>query len=166
MKTTAILLIAVVSVLAGQYANIRMKKRISSLRDLIVLIEHIDSHISYSKNTIFEIIRDFTLSADVKLKIMSELIKSENMNFSDNWNVSIIKHYRYDCLNKEDEKILLSFGKALGVTDIRGQCSNCRLHKTMLEKQLDCAEEKLKEKSKVNTALSFFLALSVVIIFY
>ncbi len=152
-------------VLIGQYANIRMKRRIVSLKELIVLVENIDSHISYSKRTIQEIIKEFASSEDTKLKTISELIKSENDNFSDNWKNSVSRFCCEDCLNKEDEKILLSFGKILGVTDIRGQNSNCRLHKVMLEKQLKDAEEKLREKSRVNTAVSFFLALSVVIIF-
>ena len=161
-----IFLVSAVLVLTGQYVNIRMKKRIASLRELIVLVENIDSHISYSKSTIQEIIENFTLSADTKLKTMCELIKHKDCNFSDNWRNSVRRFYSDDCLNKDDEKILISFGKTLGVTDIKGQNSNCRLHKTMLEKQLKDAEEKLKEKLRVNTAVSFFLALSVAIIFY
>ena len=151
--------------LTGQYANIRMKRRIVSLRELIILVENIDSHISYSKSTIQEIIGDFTFSDDNDLKFLKELIKHENGNFSANWHDSVSKFRGDDCLNKEDEKILLSFGKTLGVTDIKGQNNNCRLHRSMLERQLHDAEAKLKEKTKVNTAVSFFLALSVVIIF-
>ncbi len=143
-----------------------MKKRIVSLRELIILIENIDSQISYSKKTIQEIIREFTHSADTELKTMSELIRCENGNFSDNWQNCVKKFSGEDCINKEDEKILLSFGKILGVTDVNGQKGNCRLHKVMLEKRLKDAEEKIKEKSRVNTAVSFFLALSIVIIFY
>ena len=151
--------------LTGQYVNIRMRRRIVSLRELIILVENINSHISFSKSTVREIIEDFTSSADTKLKFLKELIKHESGNFSDNWHDSVRRFYSDDCLNDEDEKILLSFGKTLGVTDIKGQNSNCRLHRTMLEKQLNDAEEKLREKSRVNTAVSFFLALSVVIIF-
>jgi len=154
-----------VLILAGQYVNRRMKKRIFSLRQLIVLIENIDSHISYSRKNIFEIISDLIGREEVKLRIMSELIKCDNGNFSDNWKNSVENFSSEDCLNKEDENILKSFGKSLGITDTNGQTSNCRLHKVMLEKQLNDAEEKLKEKSKVNTAVSFFLAVSAVIIF-
>lgn len=165
MKIVSVFLVSAVLVLIGQYANVRMKRRIVSLRELIILVENIDSHISYSKSTIQEIIEDLTSSADIKLKFLKELIKYESGNFSDNWRNSVRMFHGDDCLNKEDEKILLSFGNTLGVTDIKGQNSNCRLHRTMFEKQLNDAEEKLKEKSRVNTAVSFFLALSVVIIF-
>lgn len=143
-----------------------MKKRIVSLRELIVLVESINSHINYSKKTILDIIKTFNQKNEVKLRVISELIKAENENFSDEWNKTVKKFYLDDCLNKDDENVLLSFGKALGVTDVKGQDGNCRLHKTMLEKQLKDAEDKLREKLRVNTALSFLLAVSVVIIFY
>ena len=154
-----------VLILTGQYVNRRMKKRIFSLRQLIVLIENIDCHISFSRKTIVEIISDLIGGEELKLRTMRELIRCDNGNFSDSWKSSVEKFSSEDCLNKEDKNILLSFGKSLGITDTNGQTSNCRLHKVMLEKQLNEAEEKLKEKSKVNTAISFFLALSIVIIF-
>ena len=83
-----------------------MKKRIFSLRQLIVLIENIDSHISYSRKNIFEIISDLIGREEVKLRIMSELIKCDNGNFSDNWKNSVENFSSEDCLNKEDENIL------------------------------------------------------------
>ena len=165
MKIIALFLVAMVLILAGQYANLRMKKRIVSLRQLIVMIENIDSHISFSRKTIGEIISNLICGEKVKLKVMSELLKCDNGNFSDNWKNSVENFSSEDCLNIDDKNILLSFGKSLGITDTKGQTSNCMLHKAMLEKQLNEAEEKLKEKEKVNTAVSFFLALSAVIIF-
>ncbi len=77
-----------------------------------------------------------------------------------------MRYYSDDSLDKEDAKILLSFGNSLGVTDVEGQENNCRLHILMLEKQLKTAEENLREKSKINTALSSFLAFASIIIFY
>lgn len=143
-----------------------MRKRISSLNQLIVLIENVDSQISFSKKTIQEIIENISLKEEMKLKMICELSRDESGDFLSAWRNSVKSFYSDDCLDKEDAKILLSFGNSLGVTDVEGQKNNCRLHISMIEKQLKTAEENLKEKSKINTALSSFLALASIIIFY
>ena len=102
----------------------------------------------------------------MKLKMICELSKDKSGDFLCAWRNSVKSFYSDDCLDKEDAKILLSFGNSLGVTDVEGQKNNCRLHISMIEKQLKTAEENLKEKSKINTALSSFLALASIIIFY
>ncbi len=153
-------------ILTGQYANKSMKKRVLSLKQLIVFVENVNSQISFSKKTIQEIIRELSCSGEMKLKTITELAKKKDGDFSENWRNSVRDFSTDDCLNNEDVKILTSFGNSLGVTDLDGQINNCRLHINMLEKQLKDAEEKLKEKSKVNTAMSMFLAMASVIIFY
>ncbi len=152
--------------MTGQHANFTLKKRISSLKQLVVLIEGLNSQISFTKKPVSEIISSMTCSGDVKLKTMCEFSKMSHENFFENWKKAIEKYYIFDCLSDEDSRILLSFGKNLGITDLDGQKNNCRLHLTMLEKQLSNAEKNLNEKAKINTALSAFFALAVMIIFY
>ena len=53
-----------------------MRKRILSLKQLLVFIETINSQISFSKKTIQEIIENISLKEEMKLKIICEL--SEN----------------------------------------------------------------------------------------
>ncbi len=142
-----------------------MKKRISSLQQFIIFIEGINSQISFSKRNIEEIIYDLSCIGETKLKTICELSKNDNPDFSGKWRESVEKFSADDCLKGEDGKILLSFGKSLGVTDLQGQSSNCRLHIAMLEKQLVKAQQEFDEKSKTNSALSLFLALAVIIIF-
>lgn len=157
---------AVVIVISGQFVNKRMKKRIASLEAFLILIEGINSQISFSKRNITDIIDDLAYSGDVKLKIISGLLHSENPDFGDKWKKSVEDFSFDDCLKKEDEKILLSFGRSLGVTDLQGQSNNCRLHISMLEKQLEKAQNDFERKSKMNSAISFFAAFAVIIIFY
>lgn len=153
-------------ILSGQYINKRMRKRISSLKILLVFIENINSQISFSKKTIQEIIQSVSSKEEMKLKMICELSGDKSGDFLGAWRNAVSRFYSEDCLNKEDAKILLSFGNSLGVTDVEGQENNCRLHISMIEKQLKYAEDNLKEKSKINTALSSFLALASFIIFY
>lgn len=155
-----------VLLLSGQLVNRRMKKRVSSLEELIIFIEGINSQISFSKRSITDIITELSCFGGIKLKTICDLSDSENPDFSEKWKNSVEKFSSDDCLKKEDEKILLSFGRSLGVTDLQGQSNNCRLHISMLEKQLEKARKELEEKSKTNSALSLFMALAVIIIFY
>ncbi len=143
-----------------------MKKRIASLEALIILIEGINSQISFSKRNITDIINDLSYSGDIKLKTICELSNSKNPDFSEKWKNSVETFSPDDCLKKEDENILLSFGRSLGTTDLQGQSNNCRLHISMLEKQLQKAQSDFDRRSKTNTAMSFFMALAVIIIFY
>ncbi len=152
--------------LIGQFANLKIKKRVSALKDLVFLVENINSQIMFSKKNISEIISDLVCDHSIKLKIISELEKNCDNNFSENWHKSVTTFAKQDCLKSEDEKILLSFGKSLGVTDLQGQSNNCNLHIDMLKKQLNKAEEKMTEKTRINTAISSFMAVAAVIIFY
>ncbi len=142
-----------------------MKKRVASLEEIIVFIEGINSQISFSKRNIQDIIDNLSSSAERKLKIISALSENANPDFTEKWKTSVETFSSDDCLKKEDAKILVSFGKSLGVTDLQGQSNNCRLHISMLEKQLEKARKEIDEKSKTNSALSLFLAIAVIIIF-
>lgn len=166
MKIIALALVSLVLVLIGQYANLRLKKRIASLKEYILLIESINSQISFSKKSISQIISDFIDKSNVNLKTLCELKEDMNINFHECWENAIEKYAGFDALNNEDKNILLSFGKNLGTTDLNGQINNSKLHVLMLEKQLKTAEENLSGKLKINTALSTVSALGLIIILY
>ncbi len=166
MKISALLMIAAVIMLTGQYRNSRLKKRVLSLKRFIILIEGIDSQIIFSKRKILQIIDELISEDETHLKTMSALVEMGEGNFSENWQKAINENAKYDALNGEDKKIILSFGKSLGVTDIDGQNKNCCIHIEMLKKQLISAETDVKEKLKINTAVSSFFAVAFFIIFY
>lgn len=166
MKMSALLLIAIVIVLTGQYLNTRLKNRVFSLKQFILFIEGINSQMIFSQRNIIQIINELILSEKKSLKTIDALIKTQSGNFSDNWQKAIEENARYDSFNDDDKKILLSFGKSLGVTDSEGQQKNCLLHIELLKKQLACAEDKIKDKIKINTAISGFFAAAFFIIFY
>lgn len=166
MKIIALVIIASVIILIGQYLNLKMKNRVLSLKQYILLIEGIDSQILFSKRKILQIIDELINKDETKLKAMSALVEMEDEDFAKNWKKAIIENSKHDALNKEDEKIILSFGKNLGVTDLDGQNKNCRIHIDLLKKQLVSAECDVKEKLKINTAISSFFAVAFFIIFY
>lgn len=150
----------------GQYVNFRLKKRVDSLNNLIVLIENINSQITFSQKSIMNVINDSSSNNENELRIIKEFVKNQHLDLTDNWQNSVNSFGRYDCLNEEDRKILFSFGKELGTTDLQGQRNNCNLHIDLLKKQLESAAKTVREKSKMNTAVSFFLASVSVIILY
>jgi len=166
LKLTALIILAITFLLTGQYVNLRMKKRVNSLNSLIILIESINSQISFSQKNIMQIIEESVSDGKKDLKMISELIKRQDSDFAENWKKTVELFGKDDCLNSEDKKILCSFGNELGVTDLEGQSNNCRLHIDLLKKQLDSAVKTVREKTRMNTAISLFLASVSVIIFY
>ncbi len=141
-----------------------MRKRILSLNNYIFLVESINSQIMYSQKDIIQIINELTCSGDIDLIAMHELNKENVMDFDESWKKAIVTYGKRDGLIKNDEKILISFGLALGTTDVVGQNNNCRLHIDMLKKQLLSAEDNFKSRSKIVTAISVCSALIVLII--
>lgn len=152
--------------ITGQYVNQRMKKRVNSLNSLIILIETINSQISFSKKNIMQIIDESVSIEGKELRLIRELSKMRDVDFVENWKKSVELFGKFDCLSNDDKKILCSFGNELGVTDLQGQNNNCRLHIDLLKKQLNSATKAVVEKSRMNTAVSLFLASVSVIIFY
>ena len=166
MKISALLIIAAVIMLTGSYLNTKLKKRVLSLKRFILLIEGIDSQMIFSKRKILQIIDELTCREENQLKTMKSLVEMGDGDFSENWQKAVEENGSDDALNEEDKRIVLSFGKGLGVTDLDGQNKNCRMHIELLNKQLLIAEKDAKEKLKINTAVSSFLAVAFFIIFY
>ena len=160
MKVSALLIIAAVIMLTGQYLNMKLKKRVLSLKRFILLIEGIDSQIIFSKRKILQIIEELISKDENYLKTMSALVVMDDGNFLENWQKAIDENSKCDAFNDEDKKIIMSFGKSLGVTDLDGQNKNCRIHIELLKKQLLSAETDVKEKLKINTAVSSFFAVA------
>ncbi len=120
-----------------------------------MLIDSISASVSFEEKDLSTMFRDLYKREKIKdLYFLKSVMTDEKRQFFDRWEEGLNKSVKKNYFNKDDISLLLSFGSSLGITDGKGQVSNCELHKKLLEKQLAEAEINLKEKSKVNTALS------------
>ena len=67
-------------------------------------------------------------------------------------------------LKVDDIKILTEFFSVLGMGDTESQISRCQVFSELIQKQLNLAEQEVKEKSKLYSALGFFSGLFLVIL--
>lgn len=115
-----------------------------------------DAFLKISKSSSSEVISFFK---DTALKV-----KSGNCNASEAWESAVKENIKKTSLNKEDEEILVSFGKMLGSSDVEGQIKNIRLTINQLEMQEQKAEESRKKNEKMYRSLGMLGGLALVII--
>ena len=66
--------------------------------------------------------------------------------------------------NNEDIKIIKSFGKLLGKTDINGQINEIELTLKLIEKQIENAEKEREKNSKLYKTLGITCGIGICII--
>lgn len=78
--------------------------------------------------------------------------------------MAVKENIKKTALKKEDEAIVLSFGKMLGASDLEGQISNIRLTLTQLKMQEEKAEEEKEKNKTMYMNLGVLGGLAIVII--
>lgn len=97
-------------------------------------------------------------------KTAEYLVKNTNLNALEAWEMSVRNNIKNTALNKEDEEILLSFGKMLGNSDRDGQVNNIRLTLAQLKLQEQKAEENRKKNEMMYKRLGILGGIAIVII--
>lgn len=87
----------------------------------------------------------------------------ENYEITQAWNMAIINTQNY--LDTEDKDTLKLMGKLLGKTDKLGQISEINLEKTLLERQIEKAENEKNKNVKLYRTLGIVFGIGIVIIF-
>lgn len=170
-KLIGSILILVSSSFLGFYFSKECTKRPRELRELQALFQMFENEISFLSSTVTEAFSKlsncydsstgFFFSGTVEL-----LTSNSNINASDAWEMAVKENIKKTALKKEDEAIIISFGKILGASDLEGQISNIRLTLTQLKMQEQKAEE-LKEKNRtMYRNLGVLGGLAVVIILF
>ncbi|HOJ09114.1 MAG TPA: stage III sporulation protein SpoIIIAB [Clostridiales bacterium] len=129
-------------------------KRPGQLKNLQNLMQMLENEIRYLSSIISDAFEKIYKSIDnpVNLFFKSTLEYLENreeLNLAQAWERAIKDNIYKTSLNKEDEEILVSFGKMLGNSDIEGQIKNIRF--TIY--QLSLQEQKAEELKKRNETM-------------
>lgn len=144
-------------------------KRPRQLRELRSLLQMFENQISYLSDVITEaferIGRIGGNGTGIFFRRTVEILKQGNAaNASEAWEKAVRQCIRTTALNKEDEEILLSFGKLLGNTDIEGQVKNIRLTLDQLALQEDKAEDSKKKNENMYRSLGMLGGIAVVLV--
>jgi stage III sporulation protein AB len=146
-------------------------KRPNQLRELQALFQMFENEICFLSNLLIDafkrIYKSSTSEAAIFFKDTAGIIGADkSIGGSDAWYKAVRANIKNTALNKEDEEILISFGKMLGNSDLEGQVKNIKLTLCQLKLQEQKAEESKKKNEAMYKALGVLGGLAIVIIMF
>ncbi len=155
----------------GYVLSTDCKKRPQQLRELQLLLQMFENRISYLSDIVTEAFDRIYSSSKSEVGFFfgsaSEMLKADrSLGASGAWEAAVRGHIKRTALNKEDEEILVSFGKILGSSDLEGQVKNIRLTVNQLNMQEEKAEQARKKNEGMYKSLGILGGLAVVIVLF
>lgn len=147
MKTIFVLFIALLFLSFGLFNVIRQIKITNALDEIVRFVSLVRTELNYRNS---ELLHIYSIGKKQNYKYLS---------FSDG------QIYANDDVGQVIIEEFNSFIKKIGTTDQEGQMYLCDEYKSRFEEFLVCRKSKGKESLQVNTALSVFGALTVLIFF-
>lgn len=167
LKVIGIILVLLSSSFIGIMLSMNCRKRPQQLRELQVMLQMLENSICYLSEILTDafdrIFNGNNSETGVFFGIASSNMKNiKNCNAEDAWNMSVSENILKTALNKEDEKILLSFGKMLGNSDVEGQIKNIRLTLNQLKIQEEKAEKARIKNENMYKSLGILGGMAIV----
>ena len=156
------------SILGIAYSR-EFSKRPQQLRALQGLLQLLENDISFLSSILSDAFERLyrCSSSEVSVFFMDaakNLRSLSGMNASEAWEISVRNNMSKTSLSREDEQILISFGKMLGNSDLEGQLKNIRLAVSQLKLQEQKAEEQKRKNEAMYRSLGFLGGLAIVIL--
>jgi len=144
-------------------------RRPFELRMLQSQLQIFENEIAFLSNLLADAFKKVYRSSNCSVSVFfieteQKLIQNIGLNASEAWESAVRENLKKTSLNKEDEEILVSFGKLLGNSDVEGQIKNIRLTLSQLKLQEQKAEEFKKKNEKMFKTLGVLGGLAIVII--
>ncbi|NMB34154.1 MAG: stage III sporulation protein AB [Clostridium sp.] len=171
LKIIGSIIVLLSSSLLGYIYSKRSSDRPKDLRAIQGLLQMLENEMSFLSNVLTEAFtkiyqyndEDVTIFFEDTVKIINSDI---GVNACEAWEKAVKGNLGRTSLNNEDEKILLSFGKMLGKSDIEGQIKNIRLTLNQLGMQERKAEELRKKNESMYKSLGILGGLAIIILLF
>ncbi len=169
LKILGSIMIITASSFLGCFFSKDCGKRPHELRTLQSLLQILENEMCFLSNLLADSFEKIARSTDSCVAVFFEetlknLRKNEGLNASKAWESAVRENIKRTSLRKEDEEVLVSFGKMLGASDLEGQIKNIRLTLSQLKMQEDKAEESKKKNESMYRSLGILGGLAIVII--
>lgn len=153
----------------GYILSTDCRKRPQQLRELQGMLQMFENQISYLSDILTEAFERIgrvckSETGIIFLKTVEILKENRNLSASQAWELAVWQNIKRTALDREDEEILITFGKMLGSTDLDGQIKNIRLTLQQLKNQEIKAEEKRSKNEKMYRSLGILGGIAVVIV--
>jgi stage III sporulation protein AB len=168
-KLLGSLIVLLSSGFLGYILSTDCKKRPQQLRELQALLQMFENQISYLSDVLAEAFERIYRSSNCEVAVffsstVEKLKMNRGLNASQAWEAAIRENIKKTALDKEDEEILVSFGRILGSSDLDGQVKNIRLALSQLKMQEQKAEANRKKNEGMYKSLGILGGLAVVIV--
>lgn len=145
------------------------RKRPQHLRELQSMLQMFENQISYLSDVISEAFDRISKVGGSETSIFFsrtvEILKEERaISASQAWEQAVRQNISKTSLNREDEEVLVAFGKILGSSDLEGQIKNIRLSLGQLKLQEEKAEESRGRNENMYRSLGILGGIAVVIV--
>jgi stage III sporulation protein AB len=169
LKLIGSIMVITSSSILGYLVSKEYSKRPSQLRELQVLMQVFENEISFLSSVLgnaFEKVYK-TGKSEVReffYQTIKNLENNSGYGACKAWEKAVMDNIKRTSLNKEDEEILLQFGRILGSTDKDGQISNIRHLMSQLKLQEQKAEEMRKKNETMYRKLGLLGGIAIVIV--
>lgn len=153
----------------GYVLSTDCRKRPQQLRELQSMLQIFENQISFLSDVLIEAFGRICSSCSSQTGIFfsdtaERLMYGKNLSAAQAWEEAVRENIKKTSLNKEDEEILVSFGKLLGSSDLEGQIKNIRLTLSQLKLQEQKAEESRTKNEGMYRSLGILGGIAVVIV--
>ncbi|WHE08028.1 stage III sporulation protein SpoIIIAB [Thermoanaerobacterium thermosaccharolyticum] len=169
IKIIGMIMVLISSALIGYLKSLKYTLRRRTIRAILSSLNILITEITYNQITLSEAFAKLSETSESgigKLFLIASQILNSNEGYtaSEAWEIALDKVGDLN-LNQDDIRILKSFGKGLGNSDIYNQEKNFKFTSELLKKQLSDAEELSKKNEKLYKNLGVLVGIAVIIIF-
>ncbi|MCX8129018.1 MAG: stage III sporulation protein SpoIIIAB [Clostridia bacterium] len=169
LKVIGSLIIILASSFLGYSFSRDCSKRPQELRALQTMLKMFENEIIFLSNILSDAFEKISRSnksqaADFFRNTVEILKNEKSLNASDAWEKAVKNSIGKTSLNREDEEILVSFGRMLGSSDVEGQIKNIEMTVNQLKLQEYKAEEAKKKYETLYKTLGVLGGLTIVIV--
>ncbi|QZY56967.1 stage III sporulation protein SpoIIIAB [Crassaminicella profunda] len=163
-------LIIICTATIGYIFSYQYTQRLYQLKNLYLSFQLLETEILYASNALPIAMKRVGKKSSKKIStIFTDTYKIlySKMGYSieEAWSKAIDQNIKNLSLNKEDQEILIDFGKNLGFTDKENQLKNFQLIYLRLKKQQEHAEQLKIKNGKLCKSLGILIGLAIVIVF-
>ncbi|NLI58446.1 MAG: stage III sporulation protein AB [Clostridium sp.] len=171
VKLFGCFIVFISSSLLGYIYSKKCSKRPNELRDLQGMLQIFENEISFLSNKLtdafYKIYKQNESPVSNFFKSTAEILqKRPEISASEAWKDAVKLNIDATSFDKEDEKVIISFGKMLGSSDLEGQIKNIRLTLNQLKLQEQKAEEFRKKNEAMYRNLGILGGLAIIIILF
>ncbi|ABN52079.1 MAG TPA: stage III sporulation protein AB [Hungateiclostridium thermocellum] len=171
LKIIGSLIVFMSSSLLGYMYSRRCSKRPAELRALQGYLQMFETEISFMSNVLKDAFTKIYMYDDSSVAVffkgtVEALENDTGITAGEAWAKAVKENIKNTSLNKEDEEIIISFGKMLGSSDVEGQIKNIRLTINQLKLQEQKAEELRAKNEAMYRNLGILGGLAIIIILF